>query len=430
MIILLLIVVKGIVNCCSSAVSILEVKRTRYTSDKNNPNIAKINTILNNSQKYINATSITNALLGVLIGFILGNNIFDDCILLLNKWFGTTLAFGELLSSAILIFIVAFFFALFSIIVPKALAQRYTDSITIKLKWLMDLLAFIFTPFILIVDLSFRIFSIFVGYDTDTDSFSENEILMIVDASGEQGSIDEHEMEMINNIFDFDDTTAEEIATHRKDILAVPLNISIDNLINIVTCERYSRLPVYENDIDNIIGILHIKDFINAILLKGKDKLVLKDIIREPFFVPSTKKIDSLFKEMQKNKIHMVVVLDEYGGTAGIITMEDLVEEVMGEIQDEYDQEEQPEITEVSDDITIIEGSTDLEDVAEKLNIKMPINEYDTLAGFLIGMLDRIPDDNEKDIIIDYKNYMFSIDEIDNKRIVKVTATKKAQEIN
>lgn len=252
---------------------------------------------------------------------------------------------------------------------------------------------------------------------------------MMVDASGQEGSIDEHEKEMINNIFDFDDKNAEEIATHRKDIVAVPIDISVEELINTVTSEKFTRIPVYEDDIDNIIGILHIKDFMNAIINEGKDKFNLRNILMKPFFVPSTKKTDDLFEEMQQSNIHMAIVVDEYGGTAGVVTMEDLIEEVMGDIRDEYDGEEVPDITEVTERVTRIEGSTPLDDVAEKLDIEMPEEEYDTLGGFLIGQLDRIPDEDEKDITVEYGGYIFRIDEIEDNRIVMVTVIKQEESV-
>ncbi len=428
-IILLLIIVKGIVICCSTSVSVLEIKKAKYTSDKDDPNSKKISAILDNSQKYTNATGVMNALLAIIIGFMIGFSLMEDVVPKLNAALDTGVIISQLLAAVILIAAATYFFSLFSIIVPKNIAHKMPDKVVLKLNWLMKLICVVFKPFMGIIDVSCKIFNIFADdeYDIESD-VSENEILMMVDAGGESGSIDEHEMEMINNIFDFDDRNAEEIATHRKEIVAVPIDISVDELINVITTEKFSRIPVYEEDIDNIVGILHIRDFINVILEKGKDSFNIRDIIMEPFFVPSTKKADSLFEEMQKKKVHMAVVADEYGGTAGIITMEDLIEEVMGEIQDEYDEEEQPEITELTEKVTIIEGSTSLDDVAEKLEIEMPVDEYDTLAGFLVGLMDKIPEEKDVDTILEYKGYIFRLDKIEDKRIAIVTVIKKEEE--
>lgn len=424
-IILLLILVKGIITGCSTALSVMDIRKAKYTSDKDAPNYDKISEILCNAQKYTNGAGVINALLGIVIGFLIAYPVFFDVVDRFSAVMTINLSGLHFIVAVVLILVFTYFFALFSIILPKRLAQKYPDKIVLKFLWLLKAFALIFTPFIFLIDISVSIFDLFIKKDSeDEKDVSENEILMMVDAGGEEGSIDEHEKEMINNIFDFDDKNVEEIATHRKDIVAVPIDISVEELINVVTSEKFTRIPVYEEDIDNIIGILHIKDFMNSIIGNGKDNFSLRGIIMEPFFVPCTKKADSLFEEMQQKKVHMAIVADEYGGTAGIVTMEDLIEEVMGEIQDEYDGEEIPDITEVTERVTRIEGSTPLEDVAEKLDIEMPIEEFDTLGGFLIGQLDRIPDEEEINITIDYKGYTFRIDEIDENRIAMVTVIK------
>lgn len=405
----------------------MDIRRAKYTSDKDNPNYDKINKILESSQKYANGAGVINALLGIVIGFLIALRIFPDTVKLVS--FGLNPRLISVIVAAVLILVFTYFFALFSIIIPKIIAQKYADRVVLKFIWVMDILSFVLAPYIFIIDISVKLFSLFANNnDEDEKDVSENEILMMVDAGGEEGSIDEDEKEMIKNIFDFDDKNAEEIATHRKDIVAVPIDISVEELINIVTSEKFTRIPVYEDDIDNIIGILHIKDFMNAIISNGKDRFNLRDIIMEPFFVPSTKKADDLFEEMQNKKVHMAIVADEYGGTAGLVTMEDLIEEVMGEIQDEYDGEEVPDITEVTESVTRIEGSTPLEDVAEKLDIEMPDEEFDTLGGFLVGQLERIPDEDETDITVEYEGYIFRIDEIEDNRIAMVTVIKQESE--
>ncbi|MDO4302037.1 MAG: hemolysin family protein [Clostridia bacterium] len=426
-IILLLILVKGIVTACSSSLSVMDIRKAKYTSDKDDPNYERINSILESAQKYANGAGVINALLGIVIGFLIALRIFPHTVKLVSLGLNQRLI--SVIAAAALILAFTYFFALFSIILPKKIAQKYADKVVLKFIWVLDMLSFLLSPFIFLIDISVKIFDIFAKKDDDDEKdVSENEILMMVDTGGEEGSIDEDEKEMIKNIFDFDDKNAEEIATHRKDIVAVPIDITIEELINVVTSEKFTRIPVYEEDIDNIIGILHIKDFMNAILIKGRENFNLRDIIMEPFFVPSTKKTDSLFEEMQNKKVHMAIVADEYGGTAGIVTMEDLIEEVMGEIQDEYDGEEIPDITDVTERVTRIEGSTPLDDVAEKLDIEMPEDEFDTLGGFLIGQLDRIPDEDEKDIAVEYKGYVFRIDEIEENRIAMVTVIKQETE--
>ena len=425
-IVFLLILFKGIVTGCSSSLGVMAARKAKYTSDKDAPNYDKINEIMSSSQKYNNAAGIANALLGIVIGFLLALGLFPDTVKLVNEFSVLGTRTTAVISAIVIILVFTYFFALFSIILPKILAYKYPDKIVLRFIWVLNLLTWILTPFVFLIDVSVKFFNMFSKNKSEIESdVSENEILMMVDAGGEEGTIDEHEKEMINNIFDFDDKSVEEIATHRKDIVAVPEDISLEDLINVVTKEKFTRIPVYDGDIDNIVGILHIKDFINAMISDGRDNFKLMDIVMKPFFVPSTKKADSLFEEMKQKNIHMAVVADEYGGTVGIVTMEDLIEEVMGDIRDEYDDDEVPDITEVTERITRIEGAAPLDDVAEKLDIEMPVDEYDTLGGFLIGQLYRIPDENEKNITVDYGGYTFRIDEIEDNRIAVVTAIRQ-----
>ncbi len=428
LIIFILIILKGFLVATATSLSVLGLKKARYFSDRDNKNYEKLVNIMEHSQQDINTANILNAFLGIMIGFLLASNIYGEAV----KYFSGTDIFSDSLArpaaAVIVLLVTTYLFALISLVLPKILADKCPDKIALRFDGILHVLSVVFTPFIFLIDAAVKIFSIFVN--VDNNDISEEEILMMVDAGGEQGSIDEHEMEMINNIFDFDDKNVSEIATHRKDIVAIPLDITVDELVKVVSNEKFSRIPVYEEDIDNIVGILHVKDFMNHLLTQGKDNFDIKKLIMEPYFVPATKKTDALFSEMKSNKVHMAVVADEYGGTAGIVTMEDLIEEVMGDIQDEYDEEEEPEITEVTENIALMEGSADLEDVAKTLDIEMPVDEYDTLGGFLIAQLDRVPEDGEKDIIIEYKNCIFRIDKVEDKRIVSVMVTKNQPDEN
>jgi len=234
---------------------------------------------------------------------------------------------------------------------------------------------------------------------SQTDGAAEKEIRMLLDEGEETGAIEEAEKEMINNVFEFNNKTAEEIATHRKDIVAISINANRDEIVRITVSEQYTRFPVYEENIDNIIGILHIKDMLNYVLNPENDAgatIDLNKLIRKPHFVPLSKKTDELFEEMQTNKVHMAVIVDEYGGTEGIVTMEDLIEEIMGSILDEYDDDEIPEIQEIGKDSFLISGRTNLETVAEFFGVELPSDGYDTVGGFIIGELGRIPLKDEK----------------------------------
>lgn len=260
------------------------------------------------------------------------------------------------------------------------------------------------------------------------NTITEEEIRQMVDAGGDNGSIDENEKEMINNIFELSNLSAGSIATHRTDIVAVPLDATLEDIKNVTAEEKYSRIVVYDDNIDNIVGVYHVKDMVKYILADvnrvEEGNFHLEDLLMEPYFVPFSKKVDELLEEMQLEKVHMAIIIDEYGGTAGIVTMEDIMEEIFGNIFDEYDEEEEEDITMVEEGIYRINGSTDLQDVEETLELELEEDEdYDTLGGYLIGQLGRIPEDDEI-IEIALHSWLFQVEAFEEKRILKVLASK------
>ena len=260
---------------------------------------------------------------------------------------------------------------------------------------------------------------------------TEEGIRQMVDAGGSNGSIDESEKEMINNIFELSNTSVEEIATHRTDIVAVPLEATLAEVKEVLMEEKYSRIVVYEDNIDNIVGVFHVKDLVKYILTDStrmeEGNFHLEDIMMQPYFVPFSKKTDELIEEMQREKVHMAIVIDEYGGTSGIVTMEDVMEEIVGNIFDEYDLEEEEDICPIDENSYSISGKADLQDVAEQLGIVFEDDEdYDTLGGYLIGRLGRIPEDDEMPEIA-VGDWLFQIKQFEEKRIEKVYALRQPE---
>lgn len=263
------------------------------------------------------------------------------------------------------------------------------------------------------------------------DALTEEGIRQMVDAGGSNGSIDESEKEMINNIFELSNTSVEEIATHRTDIVAVPLEATLAEIKEVLMEEKYSRIVVYEDNIDNIVGVFHVKDLVKYILTDStrmeEGNFHLEDIMMQPYFVPFSKKTDELIEEMQREKVHMAIVIDEYGGTSGIVTMEDVMEEIVGNIFDEYDLEEEEDICPIDENSYSISGKADLQDVAEQLGIVFEDDEdYDTLGGYLIGRLGRIPEDDEMPEIA-VGGWLFQIKQFEEKRIEKVYALRQPE---
>ena len=259
-----------------------------------------------------------------------------------------------------------------------------------------------------------------LGIKKEEVTVTEEEIRMMVDVGEEKGSIKEEEKELINNVFEFNDKVVSEIMIHRKDIYAIDINSDIDNILKELDEYKYSRIPVYEENIDNIVGMLFIKDLLANV--KKKEKVKISKIIREPYFVSENKPIDELFRDLQKNKHQLAIVLDEYGGTAGLVTMEDIIEELVGNIFDEYDEEEK-EFEKIDDNTFLISGSVSIHDLRKILGVEIPEGEYDTLSGYLIELLGRIPSDDEKPVI-ETKRVTYKIEDYEEKRILWVKACR------
>ncbi|MDR3239739.1 MAG: hemolysin family protein [Clostridiales bacterium] len=320
----------------------------------------------------------------------------------------------------------AYFELVFGELAPKRIAMKKADSIALVMITPIYTLSRLMKPFVKILSLSTNFFAKVLGgvdLDAQTGDVTEEEIRLILDAGGDTGAIDETEMEMINNVFEFNDKTADDICTHRTDIIALPADADEEELIHVLENEKFSRIPVFEDSIDDIIGILHIKDVMKYIINNNLHEMNLRELIRKPHFVPFSVKTDELFEDMQKNKIHVAVVLDEYSGTLGIVTMEDLIEEVMGNIFDEYDEEEKPDIVDMSDNTYIVNGGSDLAEIADYFDVDLPVEDYNTLSGFIISQLGRIPADaNQPEIT--YNGLLLKVSKVEEKRVTEVMIRK------
>ncbi len=326
------------------------------------------------------------------------------------------------ISIIIITIILSFFTLVFGELVPKRLAMKNYEKIAFETIGIIRAISIITSPFVKFLTLVTNSISKLFGVgENEEESVTEEEIKMMVDQGEEKGTIKEEEKELINNVFEFNDITASEIMKHRKDIFAVDINISNDELMEELSKEeyRYSRIPVYDETIDEIKGILYIKDVLKNI---GKKNFKVKNVVKDAYFVSQTRLINEVFKELQKNKMQIAIIIDEYGGTAGLITMEDILEELVGDIYDEYDKEEK-EFEKIDENTYIIVGSMPIYDVNKLLNANIPEGDYDTLSGFLQEKLGRIPEEEENPII-ETKEVTYKIEKYEDKRILKVKACK------
>ena len=316
--------------------------------------------------------------------------------------------------------ILSYITLVFGELYPKRIALRNAESLAMFSVKPIMIVSTIASPFVKFLSLSTNLLVKITGIEKNSpeDSVSREELLSFVEIGQEQGIINEAEMDMINSIIEFDDKMAKEIMTPSTETFSIDVNIPIKEFINKLLDEQYSRIPVYSNKIDNIIGIVYLKDIFEAAYLHGFDKIDLEKIMRKPYFVPETKNIDVLFKELQDSKQHMSILVDEYGGFSGIVTIEDIIEEVMGNIDDEFDIENHY-FSKIDNNTFIVDGLLSLVDLNNYLDINIKSDISDTVGGFLINEIGEIPKPNE-DITIEYNNVIFKVEEVDEKRIKKI----------
>ncbi len=329
----------------------------------------------------------------------------------------------ETISVVVITLILSYFTLVLGELVPKRLALQKAEAIAMFAVVPLTFLSKISSPFVKLLTISTNVIVRLFGVDpnAEDENVTEEEIRMMVDVGKEKGTIQEAEKMMINNIFEFDNKSVSDIMTHRTNIVAIPIQSTLLEIVQVANVERYTRFPVYEESIDNIIGVLHVKDLIQFIENCDDGRFNLKTLIREPYFVLESKRIDDLFKDMQKNNTHMAIAIDEYGGTDGIVTIEDLIEEIVGNIFDEYDEPELDEegIIKIDQNTYLMAGIINLYEVEDVLNIELPNEEFDTLSGFVMGQLGYIPS-REEHPTVEYKNFIFTVEEMDDKRIIKV----------
>jgi putative hemolysin len=311
-------------------------------------------------------------------------------------------------------------------LVPAAIGSTRADQVAPWVVAPMRFLLLMLNPVVtLIVSSSKALASIF-GSSSMVNVFTEEEIMTLLDAGQKEGTIEHEEKEMIYSVLQFGDTLAREVMVPRIDIVAVDMDTTLDEAINTFMKSGHSRIPVYEDSVDNIKGLLYAKDMLNLVRQPNQPDRPIREIMRKAFFAPESKRADELFKELQSAKIHMAVVVDEYGGTAGIVTIEDLIEEIVGDIQDEYDVHEEAEYVEHTPDEYTIDASMNLADFNDRLKVELPTEDSDTLGGFIFTQLGRVPEVGER---LEHGSLLMRIESLEGRRIRKVHVTRRAMSV-
>lgn len=411
----------------SSEIALLSVNDTKLKKEAENGDkkSALILKIVENPSKFLSTIQVGVTFSGFLNSAVASSSFADIItVKLASTW---TFAANHInminnICIVLITVILSFITLVCGELVPKRYAMKYCDKVAKMSVKPLKFTGAIFSPFIKIVTLSVNAVLKLIGINPneDTEEVTEEEILLMVNEGQEKGVIGDEESEMINNIFEFDDKTAMDVMTHRTEIAAVNITDDFDKVLNLAVEERYSRFPVYENSIDNIIGIIHIKDLLKV----NKETFDLNNIMRMPSYVPESQKIDDVFDVLKDTNTHMVVVVDEYGGTAGIVTMEDILEELVGNIRDEYDEEEVIENTveKIADDTYIVAGLMEIDDINDQLEIEIQNDEFETISGLVIALLGEIPEEDENPEI-DYNRFTFTVLK-SNEKIIELVKIK------
>ncbi len=406
-------------------ISLNDAKIEKQAKD-GNKKAKQIQKMLKNPSKFLATIQIGITLAGFLSSAFASDAFADKLAPILNNLMPfLSIGIWRSLSIVIITLILSFFTLVLGELVPKRLAMKYYEKISYATIGVIKTISIITAPFVKLLTWSTNMVSkIFQVGEQEEEIVTEEEIKMMVDQGEEKGSIEETEKQLINNVFEFNDIVASEIMTHRVDMYAIEINQNLYDILDEIDEYKYSRIPVYEESIDNIKGILFLKDLLKLVSMRKEIKI--KDILREAYFVPETKPINEIFKELQVNKKQMAIVVDEYGGTAGILTMEDILEELVGNIFDEYDDVE-IEYKKLDDNTYLIEGSVSLYELKRILDVELPEGDYETLSGYLIEKLGRLPNENEN-LLIEDEYLTYKIEEYEDKRIKWVKVCKNKQE--
>ena len=404
-ILLVLLFLSAFFSSAETAMTTMNKMRLRMLVEEGNKKALVLDKVLGNSRKMLSTVLIGNNIVNIAassIATIFTQRIFSD-------WF-ISIGVGVL---TLLIII-------FGEIIPKTIANMHSEALSLTYAKPIYALMIVLTPIIFILNLfSTFILKIFrVKVNLNSKSITEDELRTIMDVSQEEGIIESEELDIINNVFDFGGTCAKDIMVPKVDITMVPIDITYDELLNIVKEDKFTRMPVYKENTDNVVGIINIKDLlINKVDSNNFD---IKELMREPHFTYAPKELNDLLIEMRGNDAGMCIVLDEYGQAEGLITLEDIIEEIIGEIRDEFDEAEEHVVRQIGDNQYIVEGSINLDDFNEQLDTDIDSETYESLGGLIIEQLERLP---KKGDTVTIDNCKLTVIKMDDKRIDSVKVT-------
>ena len=426
-IIVFLVIISGMLVAAQRSINEVNKNQIKELAEENDKKAIILMNLLDRHFGVLVVTMLVVSLCGFINGSLM---LANHGIALRNFLLAKDIAGAGAISMILLTLLNTVIFCIFVLFFPRQIGRQHAKGVALSLAGFTRNFMVIAKPItVLMIGLTNIILKIFRQQSTAyEESYSEEEVISMLEIGQESGALKEEGKKMINSIFAFDDKLAYEVMTPRTDVFAIDILDEPDEFMDELMEMRYSRIPIYEEDSDNIIGILNIKDFLIKAREKGFENVNIREILRKPFLIPETKNIDSLFFELQKTKQHIAILIDEYGGFSGIVTMEDIIEEVMGDIDDEYDIEE-VEIEDLGNNRYLIDGNTSLDDINEEIHINLQSESSETIGGFIIDILGEIPnDDPDESINVQYENYLFEVLNVKDRRIERVIMNIKPKE--
>lgn len=427
---LLLLLFLTLVNAffASAEIAVVSVNKNKIkmlAEDENNQKANLILKLLEEPTKFLSTIQVAITLSGFLASASAATSFSKPLGEFLYKY-GVPYSYSENISLVLVTIILSFFTLVFGELVPKRIALQKAEAISMFSVKPILMISKITSPFIKFLSFSTNFVLQILGMKIEKleENVSKEEIRSMIEVGEANGVFNETEKEMINSIFEFDDIKAHEIMIARTDVYMIDIDMPVAEYVDELLNTKYARVPVYRDDIDNIIGILHMKDFILEARKSGFENVNIEKILHKPYLVPENKNIDELFKEMQKNKKSMAVLIDEYGGFSGIVTMEDLVEEVMGNIEDEHDLSS-PQIVQLDNSTYMVDGLIPLDELEEKFAIELKSENNNTLSGYLTDIIGSVPDDSFVGKEIETDNMIFKIITVKEHRMEKLKMTIK-----
>ncbi|HOA19069.1 MAG TPA: hemolysin family protein [Sedimentibacter sp.] len=401
-ILIICLVLSALFSASETALMSLSKIRVKQMIENREKGANRINKLLSDPSRLLSAILIGNNVVNIGASSLMTSLAIDA--------FGNT---GVGVATGIMTLLIL----VFGEITPKSLAAKNSEKISVRLSGFIEFVTNLLTPISFVLNIITDFLVKLLGGEVDKKKpfITQEELKTIVNVSYKEGVLEGEEKDMIYNVFDFSDSQVNDVMVPRTEIVAIDVDLPYEEIIKIINKEQYSRIPVYENTIDNIIGILYVKDLLFLDVNK-ESPFDLRKYIRQPYFTPEYKSIKELFKEMRTNRNHMVVIIDEYGGTEGIVTIEDVVEEIVGDIEDEYDKKIK-EIEVIKEDEYLVNGNVRIDIINELIGTHIESEDFDTIAGFVIGIIDRLPEAGEE---IEYENIRFIIENIDRNRIKKI----------